>query len=585
VAELEARAATLRALEPVAARHDSLRDVEIPALKAKVAELEDEVGRMLDEESEAAKEEAAAGTHHAEAADAMQDAVQPLARLAAEVAERHAEVEGLRATVRTLDATRSVADVDSDLAKEEAKRATLERARDTATTGLSRLRDAVAALRSELHREREEVLRLGAAVERRVALEAQQRELIEARDALVGAVVQARRAREPLEKQKAELEAAREAARRSAAAAENKLEAALRELQTRETQLEGRERALAEYEARGGAAATARAQEKTATLRSKAAVKEEERTALEAELANLTTEVANNERFEHQMHDILAYKKSAAEQEELSADLDRYGEALAAQGDRNALLRKVAELRASIQELRSEADKSEGALETVQETAAAAGADLEAPEYNDIDGKHRRAVIEVRTTEMASHDLDKFHKALEKALLAFHTGKMADINRIVKELWQKTYRNSDIDYIQIRADTEGSANRSYNYRVVMVCGGAELDMRGRCSAGQRVLASLVIRLALAESFCLNCGILALDEPTTNLDADNAQSLAEALKAIMAARRDQENFQLIVITHDEAFAKHIGTREHAEYMWRIFKDENQHSSVRKEIIAD
>jgi DNA repair protein RAD50 len=33
-----------------------------------------------------------------------------------------------------------------------------------------------------------------------------------------------------------------------------------------------------------------------------------------------------------------------------------------------------------------------------------------------------------------------------------------------------------------------------------------------------VLACLIIRLALAETFCLNCGILALDEPTTNLDA-------------------------------------------------------------------
>jgi recombinational DNA repair ATPase RecF len=52
----------------------------------------------------------------------------------------------------------------------------------------------------------------------------------------------------------------------------------------------------------------------------------------------------------------------------------------------------------------------------------------------------------------------------------------------------------------------------------MVNGGVELDMRGRCSAGQKVLACLIIRLALAETFCLNCGILALDEPTTNLDA-------------------------------------------------------------------
>jgi hypothetical protein len=32
----------------------------------------------------------------------------------------------------------------------------------------------------------------------------------------------------------------------------------------------------------------------------------------------------------------------------------------------------------------------------------------------------------------------------------------------VKELWQKTYRGQDIDYIQIKADADGA--RSYNYR-------------------------------------------------------------------------------------------------------------------------
>ena len=40
--------------------------------------------------------------------------------------------------------------------------------------------------------------------------------------------------------------------------------------------------------------------------------------------------------------------------------------------------------------------------------------------------------------------------------------------------------------LQIKADAEGSGARSYNYRVVMMAGGAELDMRGRCSAGQKV---------------------------------------------------------------------------------------------------
>lgn len=78
-------------------------------------------------------------------------------------------------------------------------------------------------------------------------------------------------------------------------------------------------------------------------------------------------------------------------------------------------------------------------------------------------------------------------QALEKALLVFHTNKMAEINKVVKELWQKTYRNRDIDCIQIKADADGA--KSYAYRVVMQAGGAELEMRGRCSAGQKVFSS------------------------------------------------------------------------------------------------
>ena len=46
----------------------------------------------------------------------------------------------------------------------------------------------------------------------------------------------------------------------------------------------------------------------------------------------------------------------------------------------------------------------------------------------------------------------------------------------------------DIDMIQIKADADGL--RSYNYRVVMNTGGAELDMRSRCSAGQKVGAAV-----------------------------------------------------------------------------------------------
>jgi DNA repair protein RAD50 len=47
-------------------------------------------------------------------------------------------------------------------------------------------------------------------------------------------------------------------------------------------------------------------------------------------------------------------------------------------------------------------------------------------------------------------------------------------------------QGQDIDMIQIKADMEGAAGRSYNYRLMMRCGDADLEMRGRCSAGQKV---------------------------------------------------------------------------------------------------
>lgn len=83
-------------------------------------------------------------------------------------------------------------------------------------------------------------------------------------------------------------------------------------------------------------------------------------------------------------------------------------------------------------------------------------------------------------------------------------------------------------------------------------GNTAIDMRGRCSAGQRVLACIVIRLALAETFGVNCGCIALDEPTVNLDYRNKKGLAVALAQIVASRSHQSNFQLITITHDEEF---------------------------------
>jgi DNA repair protein RAD50 len=111
----------------------------------------------------------------------------------------------------------------------------------------------------------------------------------------------------------------------------------------------------------------------------------------------------------------------------------------------------------------------------------------------------------------------------------------------------------------------------------------EMDMRGRCSAGQKMLASIIIRLALSDSFGQNCGILALDEPTNALDVENIDALASSLVelvvfqiphkaklidiySIINERKNHANFQLIIITHDENFLRKLGQSDAMEYYW-------------------
>ncbi|KAG9540172.1 hypothetical protein KCU79_g19222, partial [Aureobasidium melanogenum] len=207
-------------------------------------------------------------------------------------------------------------------------------------------------------------------------------------------------------------------------------------------------------------------------------------------------------------------------------------------------------------------------------------------DYKDAAYKYKEAHVKVETTKAAVEDLGRYGGALDKAIMRYHALKMEEINRIIEELWKKTYRGTDVDSILIRSDNENlKGNKSYNYRVVMCKQDAEMDMRGRCSAGQKVLASIIIRLALAECFGVNCGLIALDEPTTNLDRDNIRSLAESLSEIIRIRRQQSNFQLIVITHDEEFLRYMNCADYTDYYYRVSRNERQKSIIVRQNIAD
>jgi DNA repair protein RAD50 len=205
--------------------------------------------------------------------------------------------------------------------------------------------------------------------------------------------------------------------------------------------------------------------------------------------------------------------------------------------------------------------------------------------YKGATSKYKEARVKVEVTKAGIEDLGRYASALDKAIMKYHSVKMDEINRIIAELWQKTYKGTDVDTIMIRSENESQkGNKSYNYRVVMVKADTEMDMRGRCSAGQKVLASIIIRLALAECFGVSCGLIALDEPTTNLDAKNIRALARSLSDLISARRAQSNFQLIIITHDEDFLRQMNCAEFADQYYHVRRNEEQKSEIKLQSIS-
>ncbi|CEF70410.1 DNA repair protein RAD50 [Strongyloides ratti] len=233
--------------------------------------------------------------------------------------------------------------------------------------------------------------------------------------------------------------------------------------------------------------------------------------------------------------------------------------------------------------------------------------------YASASDRYKKKAVRKVVLKKAIRDLEKYKLILDKSIISFHNTKMSEVNLALEELWKRIYKGNDIETIRITSKTKDDSSKrmSYDYMVMMVVDGVEMDMRDRCSSGQKMLACILIRVALSEVFCLNCPILALDEPTTNLDIDKVESIAEMLtelvnyrskglpivpkddccveevleyeKALETAEHNtlkkHRNFQLIVITHDEHLVSLLHRNFKPQNVYRLSKDANGVSTIK------
>lgn len=71
-------------------------------------------------------------------------------------------------------------------------------------------------------------------------------------------------------------------------------------------------------------------------------------------------------------------------------------------------------------------------------------------DYAGVDGRYGELFLDVKAKELAIKDLEKCGKVLQLAIMKYHSLKMQDLNKMIRELWLNTYQGGGL-FIDILA--------------------------------------------------------------------------------------------------------------------------------------
>ncbi|XP_054586683.2 DNA repair protein RAD50 isoform X2 [Nothobranchius furzeri] len=543
------------------------RDIE--KLKADVEEQETLQGTLMSEE---------------ETAKACLPDVSLMDRYQMDLKELERKIPQLATKLQGVDLTRTIQQVSQEKQETQHKLDTTSSKMELKHKLIQGQQDQIQKLKSEVNETRAEKLQLSSNMQKRQQLEQQSVEFTTEIQALTRDIREAKEQLSPLsatlEKLQQEKQELMERRRQKQEEGQEKINAIKEKVKT----ITAFERDITKYTEEGKHEYKEQKEAELQETNTQFHEAEKQKEKINKDMGNIRQDVDTQKIQERWLQDNLTLRKRVEELKEVVAK-------------RESRMKEMGNMQ--VLQLRQERRDAERKLEDLKKNRSIAlgrqkgfeeeiiqyRKELREEQYSKADEHYKDKMIIMRTTELVIKDLDLYYKALDQTIMKFHCMKMDEINKIIRDLWRSTYRGQDIEYVEIRSDVDenssaGVKRRVYNYRVVMVKGDTALDMRGHCSAGQKMLASLIIRLALAETFCLNCGILALDEPTTNLDRENIESLAHALVEIIKSRSRQRNFQLLIITHDEDFVELLGRSSYIEHFYRIRKNQDQNSEITK-----
>jgi DNA repair exonuclease SbcCD ATPase subunit len=114
-----------------------------------------------------------------------------------------------------------------------------------------------------------------------------------------------------------------------------------------------------------------------------------------------------------------------------------------------------------------------------------------------------------------------------------------DINLGINDIWSYAYPYSDYERVRLIGG-EGS----YSFEVF--ANGEWKDISVVASGGEKTIAAIALRIALAAVLAPQMGCIVLDEPTHNLDGNGIDRLSSLIKDRLPALVDQ----FVIVTHDD-----------------------------------
>ncbi len=187
-----------------------------------------------------------------------------------------------------------------------------------------------------------------------------------------------------------------------------------------------------------------------------------------------------------------------------------------------------------------------------------------AKQISSMDSVRQR--IEQRRSQVS--ELTKFKAALVETEALLRNQLVMSINSTMQGIWGELYPYADYTAIRLNATKDDYALEA---RAGAAESGAWVDVDAIASGGERSMACLAMRIAMAMATVPNLRWLILDEPTHNIDEQGIARIIEIFGSTLPGMVEQ----IFIITHDPEL-KNIGSAR--VYLLERNKERNESTSV-------